>query len=243
LIGNIRFKGSSLGVAAVLFTGLAFGAIDSRLQIPEVVYLLGLVLFVYSIGLSSGPAFFNSYKKNGLRDIVFIISMLLFSGLIAGLLWMAFNFSAATITGAYAGSTTNTPALAGVIDYITNNFENGVAEIMINQSVIGYSFSYPMGVLGGIISILIMEKLLKIDYEKEKQVLRHQYPVGDNLTSATVQVTNPAIVDIQIRDLFAEHNWNIVMGRIFSNGKVRLSHWNMTLELDDMIMIVGSRGC
>ncbi|MBT8191233.1 MAG: hypothetical protein KJO29_12455 [Bacteroidia bacterium] len=239
LIGNIRFKGSSLGVAAVLFTGLAFGAIDSRLQIPEVVYLLGLVLFVYSIGLSSGPAFFNSYKKNGLRDIVFIISMLLFSGLIAGLLWMAFNFSAATITGAYAGSTTNTPALAGVIDYITNNFENGVAEIMINQSVIGYSFSYPMGVLGGIISILIMEKLLKIDYEKEKQVLRHQYPVGDNLTSATVQVTNPAIVDIQIRDLFAEHNWNIVMGRIFSNGKVRLSHWNMTLELDDMIMIVG----
>ena len=61
-------KGISLGVAAVLFTGLVFGALNTDLKIPSIITNLGLVLFVYSIGLKSGPAFFKSYKKNGLRD-------------------------------------------------------------------------------------------------------------------------------------------------------------------------------
>lgn len=58
-IGRIKIGGSSLGVAAVLFVGLGFGAIHPDLKLPEIVYLLGLVLFVYTIGLSSGPLFFS----------------------------------------------------------------------------------------------------------------------------------------------------------------------------------------
>lgn len=240
LIGNIKIKGSSLGVAAVLFTGLLFGAIDERLQIPEVVYLLGLVLFVYSIGLSSGPIFFASYKKNGLRDFFFIVSMLVLSGIIAVVLWYVFGLSAATITGAYAGSTTNTPALAGVIDYITNNFQNGVGDQLINEAVVGYSFSYPMGVLGGIIAILIMEKLLRIDYSSEKLALRKTYNLESNLSSATVRVTNPEITGIQLRDLFSTYGWNVVVGRVFTNGELKLSNWDITLSEGDILMVVGS---
>lgn len=54
LLGNIKLGGSSLGVAAVLFVGLAFGAIDERLKLPEILYQGGLVIFVYCIGISSG---------------------------------------------------------------------------------------------------------------------------------------------------------------------------------------------
>ncbi|MBT8232916.1 MAG: hypothetical protein KJN84_09820, partial [Bacteroidia bacterium] len=176
-LGTVKIKGSSLGVAAVLFTGLAFGAMNPDFYIPEIIYLLGLVLFVYSIGLSSGPAFFESYKKNGVRDFGFIVSMLLLTGLVAVALAYLLGFSAATITGAYAGSTTNTPALAGVIDYITNQFDSLAAEPLINQAVVGYSFSYPMGVLGAIIIIIMMEKILKIDYKAEKKKIRKLYPV------------------------------------------------------------------
>jgi len=61
LIGSIRIRGNALGTAAILFTGLAIGAIDPNLQIPEIIFLLGLTIYVYSIGLSSGPAFFKSY--------------------------------------------------------------------------------------------------------------------------------------------------------------------------------------
>jgi len=240
LLGNIKIKGSSLGVAAVLFTGLAFGAIDPGLHIPEVVYLLGLVLFVYSIGLSSGPVFFHSYKNNGLHDFLFIMSMLILSGLLAVGLWYILGFSAATITGAYAGSTTNTPALAGVIDYITNNFENGTSDTLINDAVVGYSFSYPMGVLGGIIVILIMERVLKIDYDEEKKSLRNDYQVETNLSSLTVEVTNPKVLNRQLRDLFNEYGWNIVVGRVFTDGKLMLSNWDITLSLGDVVMLVGN---
>ena len=49
LLGSIKVKGGSLGVAAVLFTGLAFGAVDPGLQIPEIILLLGLSIYVYSV--------------------------------------------------------------------------------------------------------------------------------------------------------------------------------------------------
>ncbi|MEL6867997.1 MAG: hypothetical protein AAFP19_26465, partial [Bacteroidota bacterium] len=141
LVGSIEFRGNSLGLAAVLFVGLGIGSIDSRLQIPEIILLLGLSLYAYSIGLSSGPAFFNAYQRNGFRDFAFTLSMLLFSGVVAAVLWLFFDFSAAAVAGLYTGSTTNTAALAGVIDYISNTFPQDEAGLMVQDAVVGYSFS------------------------------------------------------------------------------------------------------
>jgi len=56
-LGRVRIAGSSLGVAAVLFVGLAVGALHPDLKIPEQVYLLGVVLYIYTLGLSNGPVF------------------------------------------------------------------------------------------------------------------------------------------------------------------------------------------
>ncbi|MCL4118078.1 UNVERIFIED_CONTAM: hypothetical protein GTU68_062692 [Idotea baltica] len=239
LIGSIKVKGSSLGVAAVLFTGLAFGGLSPKLQIPEVILLLGLSLFVYSIGLSSGPAFFNSYKKNGLKDFAFVLTMLIFSGIVATVLWMLFGFSAATITGAYAGSTTNTPALAGVIDYI-NTLNGDNSEELIEQVVIGYTFSYPMGVLGSIFAILIMEKLLKIDYKEERKELRKLYPIDESLSSTSIKITNKEICSISVRDLFRKHKWDITFGRLYHNGDFQLTRWDTTFSVGDIVTLAGS---
>ncbi|MDH3650740.1 MAG: hypothetical protein OEQ53_13735, partial [Saprospiraceae bacterium] len=73
-IGSIRIRSNSIGVAAVLFVGLAFGALSPNLVVPEVLILLGLSIFVYTIGLQSGPGFFANLKKNGVRDVLFIIA-------------------------------------------------------------------------------------------------------------------------------------------------------------------------
>jgi len=239
-LGTLKFKGSSLGVAAVLFTGLAFGAMNPEFHIPEVIYLLGLVLFVYSIGLSSGPAFFESYQKNGVRDFGFIVGMLFFTGVIAIVLWYLFGFSAATISGTYAGSTTNTPALAGVIDFITNQFPADESESMINEAVIAYSFSYPMGVMGSIFVIIIMEKLLRIDYEKEKRAIRKDYPVDVKLTTITIEINNEDIVDMQIRDIIQKYKLEVIFGRFFRNGQSALANFDTTFIKGDIVMIVGS---
>jgi putative transport protein len=167
--GTIKIKGNSLGVSAVLFVGLAFGAINPEFNAPDILFQLGLVFFVYSIGLSSGPAFFNSFKNNGWRDLSFVLIMLTLSASIAIGLFFLFDFSAATITGIYSGSTTNTPSLASVIELVSNSTKYGDKDDLVNQLAVGYSYSYPMGVIGVMIAIKIMEKLLKVDYEVEKK--------------------------------------------------------------------------
>ena len=118
LAGKISFRGINLGVAAILFVGLIFGAAYPGVDIPSILFQLGLVLFVYSIGIGSGPAFFRSIRTNGSRDIVFGVVMLTISAAMAIGLYYLFNLDASTITGIYAGSTTNTPALAAVIEQI-----------------------------------------------------------------------------------------------------------------------------
>jgi hypothetical protein len=49
---------------------------DPRLKLPDALYLLGLVLFVYTIGLSSGPAFFASLRRHGVRDNLLVVGAL-----------------------------------------------------------------------------------------------------------------------------------------------------------------------
>ncbi|MBK8703730.1 MAG: hypothetical protein IPN33_08910 [Saprospiraceae bacterium] len=69
-LGNIKYRGSGMGVAAVLFVGLAAGAIRPDIQIPKIITLLGLAVFVYSIGLSSGPSFLVPCKSGAPRTWV-----------------------------------------------------------------------------------------------------------------------------------------------------------------------------
>jgi len=245
LFGSFKIKGQSLGLSAILFVGLLVGGLNSNLvqpdsEILEGIFLLGLCIFSYSVGLSSGPAFFKSYQKNGLQDFAFILGVLFFTGLISvGLFWL-FGFSAATISGIYTGSTTNTAAMAGVLDYVKNLSNNEAAESISQQVVIGYSFSYPMGVLGGMIAIVLMERWLKIDYEKEKIQLKNDYPVAENLSSASVEIQNPEICNISIRDLKKGYNFNLIFGRVDQKKGHQLSNWDTSFQLGDEAMIVGA---
>ena len=75
-IRQIKIKGSSLGVAAVLFVGLFFGTLSPEIKLPAIIFELGLVIFVYTIGLSSGAGFFASFNRRGLRDNLFVLSMI-----------------------------------------------------------------------------------------------------------------------------------------------------------------------
>lgn len=239
LLGTVKINGSSLGVAAVLFVGLALGASNPEFKIPDIVFTLGLVLFVYSIGISSGAAFFESYKRNGLRDFLFITSMLILTGFIAVAIFYLFGFSSETITGIYAGSTTNTPALAGVIDYI-NSFNPGGDNS--KEMVIAYSFTYPMGVLGGIIGVLLMEKLLKIDFKKEKEDLKFDYPVANNLSSRTLKITNPDIFGMELRDIVRDNKLNISFGRMSGKDmQLSLSSYGDSFQDGDLLVVVGSK--
>lgn len=240
LFGTISFRGNSLGAAAILFTGLIFGAIDQRLQIPQVILFLGLSIYVYSIGLSSGHSFFQSYKKNGLRDLGFIFSILLFAAGITVLMWWVMHLSAASIAGVYAGSNTNTAALAGLIDYIGKTYtDSDTSQALSEATVVGFSFSYPMGVLGGMIAIVVMEKIFNINYETEAKQLRKTYPTTQKLENITIKVTNEGFANKSLRDLVKENNWSFSFGRLYRAGEVSLIHWDTSFKLGDYFNVVG----
>ena len=241
LVGKINFLGVSLGVAAILFVGLAFGAMFPAADIPEILFKLGLVIFVYSIGIGSGTAFFKSIKANGSRDIVFGIVMLTISAALAVAIHYFFNFDASTTTGIYTGSTTNTPALAAVIEQINQLKNVGSPSSLSERAVVSYSFTYPMGVMGSIIAILLLERVFRIDYAAEKSSLKNTYPVDQDLTSATVEVTNLESTETSMRDLFAKYKWNVIFGRFGrSDGQIELPNWDTKFFIGDQVMVVGT---
>ncbi|MBC8069529.1 MAG: transporter, partial [Deltaproteobacteria bacterium] len=67
LLGKVQIGGFGLGVSAVLFVGIAVGALDPSLRLPDVVMLFGLVTFVYVVGLNSAPGFFGALRRRGLQ--------------------------------------------------------------------------------------------------------------------------------------------------------------------------------
>jgi putative transport protein len=241
-VGQIKIKGSGLGVAAVLFVGLLFGSLDKSLQLPNIILTLGLSIFVYTIGLSSGASFFATFKRRGFRDFYFVFAMLIFSSALTLGLHYLFDFDASVTTGIFAGSSTNTAALAGILDTFSGRIGEEVKlNWMMENSVVGYSICYPMGVLSSLIAIATLQKWLKIDYKKEAFDLKDEYPIAEEIFTKTIVITNEKITQYSLRDLLRENEWTVVFGRLKRNEKVFLSNRDTILELGDLILVTGSQ--
>ena len=239
-LGNISIRGTKLGVAAVLFVGLAFGALDPNLNVPEIIILLGLSIFVYTIGLSSAPGFFRTFKKRGARDTSFIIFMMAIYTLLTVAVCYWFNLESATAAGLLSGSVTNTPSLAGLLDLINNTQAEAVKDSISSDAVVGYSLAYPMGVLGVMIAISVMKKWLKVDYRKEEEVLQKDYPISMKIARQTVKITNQEMVGQPIRAIFQKFHRRLAFGRMERKGEQSLPNMDMLIQMEDQIVLIGN---
>ncbi len=237
-LGQLKIGGTRLGVAAVLFVGLAVGALDPDLKLSEVVYSLGLVLFVYCIGLSSGSIFFASLRRQGVRNNLLVLGGLGIAFLIAALSHSLLGIKATLAAGMFAGGLTNTPALAGVLEHIKAAAPAGALDQMISEPVIAYSLSYPMGVLGMILVIYILQRIWKIDYAAEAQGAREYGPLNEPLISQTLLVARPP--DLTVAQIILHHNLNLIFGRVKRAGNVTLVDGNTRLQMGDLVSMVGT---
>lgn len=240
LIGRVQLGGVKLGVAAVLFVGLFVGALDERLKLPDFVYLLGLVLFVYTIGLSSGPSFFRSLQRQGLRDNLMIVAIVILGTGLAVVAKIALGLSASVTAGMFAGSLTNTPALASVLETIARNAGGKPTDTIMAEPVVGYSVTYPIGVLGVIMAIYLLQRVWKIDYKAEAKELHDLGAQSDSLVNCTVRVSNPDVEDTTIGSIMRNHTWQVVFGRLEHNGTVDIATSETRLHKGDLITIVGA---
>ncbi len=65
--GRISVAGFSLDMGAVLFAGLVLGAIAPKAAPPALVGSIGLVMFLYGIGIQYGRQFFAGLRGSGLK--------------------------------------------------------------------------------------------------------------------------------------------------------------------------------
>ena len=67
---------------ALRFLTLAAGALGPDVALPSIVSTVGLILFIYSIGIQFGPTFVNPFGREGYRIHLFCIGMLAFGAAI-----------------------------------------------------------------------------------------------------------------------------------------------------------------
>lgn len=239
-VGNISIRGARLGSAAVLFVGLGFGALDAELSVPQIIIVLGLAIFVYTIGLSSGAGFFQTFKRHGLNNTFFIVGIVGFSAVLTAGFHYLLGLDAATSAGVLSGTNTNTPALAGLLDLIARSPRVTDADVTSNLAVVGYSITYPMGVMGGMVAIGLMRRWLRVDYRQEEKRLQNLFPVNENLTRWSVRVTRPEWADLPLRELFRHFGGQVVFGRMQRDGDTFLASMDTILRLGDQIAVVGN---
>lgn len=245
-LGRISIRGVSLGVAAVLFAGLAVGALHPDLKLPEIVYLLGQALFIYTIGLSGGAAFFSSFGRKGWRDNLFILAILGFDVLLVAAAQSVFALKPAIAAGMFTGSVTNTSALAAILEFIKNHFARGhfsEAEMtnLLAEPVVGYSLTYPIGVIGLIIAVTVLQKLWRVDYAAEARTLRDLPAATPPLHCQTIRVTRPEIGAKTLGELTKANEFRVVFGRLSRSGEQTIADAATHFRVGDLVTICGTQ--
>lgn len=237
-VGRLRLGEVHLGVAAVLFVGLAFGALDPTLELPEPLYQVGLALFIYAVGLSSGPGFVRSLKGKGLRNIFFIVAMILFTIGLTLIPHYLLGFNPAQTAGLFSGVLTSTPSLAAVVEYLKNA---PAAAGVASDAVVGYSIAYPVSVLGMIMTILLAQRIWRVDYTKEALSLRGVSGVAEPLVNLTIEVTSRNAIGRTVPELVMAHGWKVIFGRVKRGEHHYVAGAETRLEPGDMVTAVGTK--
>ena len=245
-IGRIKIAGFSFGVAAVLFVGLAFGALHPDMALPDIIYMVGLVLFVYTIGLRSGASFFASFKKSGLRDNLLVIGVLVVSAALTIAVGRFFEIKNTLMAGLFCGSLTNTPALAAVIDVLKQtqtNLSDEQLRNMLAEPVVGYSLAYPVGVMGVILLFQLGMKIWKVDLKKEAAATAEFTGIStEALEHINVEITNPRLDGKTLHEIseFAGFQ-HFVASRLLPKGKTKVvvPSEETVIRTGDLLTIVG----
>lgn len=230
LLGQIRIGNFSLGVSAVLFVGLAFGALSPELKLPEFVYLFGLVLFVYTIALASGPGFFASFGKRGLRYNLLVVGVLGVAAIAVAVMGSVFGLSGALKAGLFAGSLTNTPALAAALEALKGR---GASEVVQGLPVAAYAVAYPVGVIGMLLALHLAWRL----WGSKEQVEGSE---AEGLVSQTVEVTQARVVGWTVEQLTRAHKWRVVFGRLQRAGEQQVIASDTDLQIGDRLNVIGT---
>ena len=218
LLGRIKVKNVSLGLTWVLIIGIVFGYFNLNLNMELLHFMreFGLVLFVYCIGMQVGPGFFSSFKKGGLSlNMLIVVTILISFVLVIGLHY-ATGTSMTALAGILSGAVTNTPSLGAA-----QQAYFGLKGVEAPEIATGYALAYPMGVIGVILSFILLRYILRIKPTREENEAERGLGQLEQLTvrSFTLEVSNQRIdgqTVAQVKNIIHRH---FVISRIIMEGQ------------------------
>lgn len=243
MLGKLKFRGVSFGVAFILFTGIVVAHFGFTGNIKTISFVqdFGLILFVYSLGLQVGPSFFSSFAKGGIQMNRLAVLMIFLNIVVAiGAYLLLFDRtdpdSFPMLVGVLSGAVTNTPGL-GAAEEALRQMGGGTAEIAN-----GYACAYPLAVLGVIMVPMIVKAICRIKDDKENAQLESmkQEDTSTKPMRQYLEMTNERLDGKTILELRRLINREFICSRLLHEGVVVTPHRDSVVNLGDQLCVVSS---
>ena len=238
-LGKIKIFGVSLGITFVLFVGIIMGHFGITIN-PHVIHFFqefGLILFVYSVGMQVGPGFFSSFRQGGITLNMLACGVIFLGVLTTIVIHYMTNIPMPTMVGILSGAVTNTPGLGAAQQAFSDM--HGVSD---NSIPMGYAVAYPLGVIGIILSTIIIRYVFRVSFQKENEMLeKEDNSHANGAIPISLVVKNPAIFNKKVREISSllEHR-DFVISRIWRDNdkKIEMVSADTVLQENDKVFVI-----
>lgn len=242
-LGSISVRGIKLGTSGVLFAGIIAGSFSKPVDHAtlDFVKALGLLLFVFTIGLQLGPGFTTALRRDGVRLNAIAAAIALLGTAIAVVLAWALGMDFAGALGVLSGGTTNTTSLGAVQQSLGTL--PGISEDRLALPALAYAVTYPAAIVGIIGSLLLLKGIFRIDPKKEADIVTtEQQRRSQTLESRTLVVDNPNLAGLSVEAIPSRAEMGVIVCRFRRAGDtdVQVATGDARLQSGDAIMAVGT---
>ena len=240
MLGKIKIAGVSFGVTWILFVGILFGHMGFNINehLLHFVKEFGLILFVYSVGLQVGPGFFSAFRKGGLSLNMVAVTVVAVGVLLTVALHFLTGLPITTMVGVLSGAVTNTPGLGAAQQAVGDIIGGSAPEIAA-----AYAVAYPLGVVGCILSLLLMRYLFRVNLSAEENAAKC---VGGGSGAQAVRpysivIRNVALEGKRLSEIEPLLHRRFVVSRISEGGnpeKVLPAAADSILHVGDKVLVI-----
>ena len=199
------------------------------------------MLFVFALGMQMGPGFFASLRQQGRVLNGYAFALVAGGALVAVFGGWMLGMSPPAISGLFAGATTNTPALGAAQQALLSAHADPAH---VTLPALSYAATYPLAIVGIILSLIILRVFFKVDVTAEAELFRQEQGAGiQALQRMNVCVGNTNLDGIAIADVPGVHEAGVVISRYraASGGEVKAATPETKLHLGDVILAVGTQ--
>ncbi len=228
IIGHVRIKGFSLDISAILIVALLFGHFG--ISLPSAFKFFGLSIFIYAVGLQSGPGFFESIKENGLKFNLLTLVLLLLIFVSVFFVGIYLSLPKGIIEGTFTAAISSAPALAAALE-LKNKPDISIA----------FGVAYPFAILATVYFIRFLPELFRIDIKEEIKLYEEkQKQLHPDIITKNFKITNENFKKQTIFKSQIEKMTATVIERVESTYPIDTTKDDAILHYGDIVRVSGT---